>query len=94
MLRRGETLPEPVIRTIEKKTVASEGWRELFTDIYRKRTFTIWALWEYGYMINNGLVTWLPTLYKSVFGLPIQTALAYGWTTSAFGVLASIVYAL
>lgn len=45
-------------------------------------------------MINNGLVTWLPTLYKSVFGLPIQTALAYGWTTSAFGVLASIVCAL
>lgn len=94
VLRRGGTLPEPVIRTIEKKTVTSEGWRELFTGIYRKRTFTIWALWVCGYMINNGLVTWLPTLYKSVFGLPIQTALAYGWTTSAFGVLASIVYAL
>ncbi|QZN95676.1 MFS transporter [Symbiopectobacterium purcellii] len=94
VLRRGGTLPEPVIRTVEKKTVASEGWRELFTGIYRKRTFTIWALWVCGYMINNGLVTWLPTLYKSVFGLPIQTALAYGWTTSAFGVLASIVCAL
>ncbi|WP_264628335.1 MFS transporter, partial [Candidatus Symbiopectobacterium sp. NZEC135] len=94
VLRRGGTLPEPVIRTIEKKPVASEGWRELFTGIYRKRTFTIWALWVCGYMINNGLVTWLPTLYKNVFGLPIQTALAYGWTTSAFGVLASIVCAL
>lgn len=94
VLRRGGTLPEPVIRTVEKKTVTSEGWRELFTGIYRKRTFTIWALWVCGYMINNGLVTWLPTLYKSVFGLPIQTALAYGWTTSAFGVLASIVCAL
>ncbi|WP_244665073.1 MFS transporter [Candidatus Symbiopectobacterium sp. 'North America'] len=33
VLRRGETLPEPVIRTIEKKTVASEGWHELFTGI-------------------------------------------------------------
>lgn len=57
VLRRGGTLPEPVIRTIEKKTVTSEVWRELFTGIYRKRTFTIWALWVCGYTINNGLVT-------------------------------------
>ncbi|WP_233981505.1 MFS transporter [Pectobacterium versatile] len=94
VLRRGGELPEPVIRTIEKKPISSKGWRELFTGIYRKRTFTIWALWVCGYMINNGLVTWLPTLYKNVFGLPIQTALAYGWMTSAFGVLASIICAL
>jgi hypothetical protein len=32
--------------------------------------------------INNGLVTWLPTLYKQMFQLPLQTSLAYGWITS------------
>ncbi|MEQ9918781.1 MFS transporter [Pectobacterium aroidearum] len=94
VLSRGGELPEPVVRTTEKKPASHIGWRELFTGIYRKRTFTIWALWVCGYMINNGLITWLPTLYKKVFGLPIETALAYGWTTSAFGVLASIVCAL
>jgi putative MFS transporter len=45
-------------------------------------------------MINNGLVTWLPTLYKQVFQLPLQTSLAYGWITSGVGVVASIVCAL
>ncbi|WP_192459580.1 MFS transporter [Musicola keenii] len=93
-IRRGCTLPEPVIRQPLGQTAAPRGWRELFSGIYRKRTFTIWILWVCGYMINNGLVTWLPTLYKKVFGLPIETALAYGWTTSAFGVLASIICAL
>jgi putative MFS transporter len=54
----------------------------------------IWGLWVCVYMINNGLVTWLPTLYKQVFHLPLQTSLAYGWITSAVGVVASIICAL
>ncbi|HYX91309.1 MAG TPA: MFS transporter [Myxococcaceae bacterium] len=36
----------------------------------------------------------MPTLYKQVFKLPLKTSLAYGWTTSAFGVAASIICAL
>jgi putative MFS transporter len=54
----------------------------------------IWGLWLCAYMINNGLVTWLPTLYKQVFHLPLQTSLAYGWITSGVGVIASVVCAL
>lgn len=45
-------------------------------------------------MINNGLITWLPTLYRKVFELPLETSLAYGWITSAVGVIASIICAL
>jgi putative MFS transporter len=45
-------------------------------------------------MVNNSLVTWLPTLYKQAFHLPLQTTLAYGWVTSAVGVVASIICAL
>jgi putative MFS transporter len=92
--RRGIALREPVLRPLEGKAVARSDWRELFKDIYLKRTFTIWGLWVCVYMINNGLVTWLPTLYKQVFHLPLQTSLAYGWITSAVGVIASIVCAL
>ena len=92
--RRGLTLREPVVRPIEAKAMASSDWRELFQGIYLKRTFMIWGLWVCVYMINNGLVTWLPTLYKQVFQLPLQTALAYGWITSGVGVIASIICAL
>ena len=92
--RRGTVLREPVVRPLDSKASAGSDWRELFKGIYLKRTFMIWGLWVCVYMINNGLVTWLPTLYKQVFQLPLQTSLAYGWITSAVGVIASIICAL
>lgn len=92
--KRGVALPEPVVRPIDPKATAKSDWRELFKGIYLKRTLTIWSLWVCAYMINNGMITWLPTLYRSVFKLPLQTSLAYGWTTSAVGVMASIACAL
>lgn len=70
------------------------NWRELFSEFYRPRTFMIWVLWITSYMINNGLTTWLPTLYKSVFGLSLQTSLVNGFFTQAAAVVASIVCAL
>ena len=54
----------------------------------------IWALWITVYVVNNGLVTWLPTLYRQVFKLPLETSLLYGWITSAVGVVASLLCAL
>src|SRR5215470_7617941 len=92
--RRGTVLREPVVRQVDPGATSCSDWRELFKGIYLKRTFMIWGLWVCVYMINNGLVTWLPTLYKQVFHLPLQTSLAYGWITSGVGVLASIVCAL
>ncbi len=92
--RRGAVLPPPVVRPLDASASAPSDWRELFKGIYLKRTLAIWAMWVCAYMVNNGLVTWLPTLYKQVFHLPLQTSLAYGWITSGVGVAASIVCAL
>jgi MFS transporter, putative metabolite:H+ symporter len=92
--QRGAVLREPVVRPVEAKAPVRSDWRELFKGIYLKRTLMIWGLWVCAYMINNGLVTWLPTLYKQFFQLPLQTSLAYGWITSSVGVLASIACAL
>ncbi|HZP86494.1 MAG TPA: MFS transporter [Burkholderiales bacterium] len=92
--RRGLTLRAPVLRPLDAKAAVRSDWRELFKGIYLKRTLTIWGLWVCVYSINNGLITWLPTLYRQVFHLPLQTSLAYGWITSAVGVIASIICAL
>ena len=91
---RGVTLKSPVARTVDLNAKVSSDWRELFSGIYLKRTLTIWGLSLCVYMINNGLVTWLPTLYSQLFQLPLKTSLAYGWITSAVGVIASIICAL
>jgi len=92
--RRGLVLPDPIVRPIDPKASTPSDWRELFKGIYLKRTLTIWALWFTAYMINNGLITWLPTLYRQMFKLPLEISLAYGWVTSGLGVLSSIVCAL
>jgi putative MFS transporter len=92
--KEGKPLPEPVVRPIDPHATARSDWRELFKGIYLKRTLMIWVLWVCVYTVNNGLVTWLPTLYRTVFKLPLQTSLGYGWITSAVGVVASIICAL
>ncbi|QPP05950.1 MFS transporter [Streptomyces bathyalis] len=92
--KQGLPLPEPVFRPVDTLPTARSDWRELFKGIYLKRTLMIWVLWVSVYMINNGLVTWLPTLYKQVFHLPLETSLAYGWITSGVGVVASVICAL
>ena len=92
--RRGVVLREPVVRPVDPKATTRSDWRELFQGIYLKRTLTIWGLWVCAYMINNGLISWLPTLYKQVFQLPLQTSLGYGWITSCVGVVAAIICAL
>ena len=91
---RGIALPPPVVRPADPQANTQSDWRELFRGIYLKRTLTIWGLSLCVYMINNGLVTWLPTLYSQLFQLPLKTSLAYGWITSGVGVVASIVCAL
>ncbi|WP_431919103.1 MFS transporter [Amycolatopsis tucumanensis] len=92
-VKEGKPLPDPVPRPVTAPATGS-GWRDLFRGIYLKRTLMLWALWITVYVINNGLVTWLPTLYRQVFDLPLQTSLLYGWITSAVGVVASVLCAL
>ena len=82
------------VRVSDAHASERSNWKELFQGIYRRRTLMIWGLWLCAYLVNNGLITWLPTIYREVFKLPLQTSLAYGFTTSAFGVAASVVCAL
>ena len=91
--RRGIPLEEPTaaVHPLDK---ARSDIRELFKGIYLRRTVLLTALWVCSYMIANGLITWLPTLYRQIFELPLQASLAYGFTTSAFGCAAALLCAL
>jgi MFS transporter, putative metabolite:H+ symporter len=93
LLRRGISLeaPSAAVHPLDK---ARSDVRELFKGIYFPRTVMLVALWVCSYMIANGLITWLPTLYRQIFQLPLQTSLAYGFTTSACGCVAALLCAL
>lgn len=69
-------------------------WMELFSPAYRRRTFVIWVAWFATYFANYGLTTWLPTIYRTVFKLPLEAALSYGLITQTCGLFTSFACAL
>jgi len=44
--------------------------------------------------VNYGLSIWLPTLYRTVFKLPLDVSLRYGLITQAVGLLGTLICAL
>ena len=91
--RRGISLETPIV-SVHPLDKAKSDIRELFKGMYFRRTVLLTALWVCSYMIANGLITWLPTLYRQIFQLPLQTSLAYGFATSALGCAAALFCAL
>ena len=51
------------------------SWKELFSPLYRGRTFIVWLLWASSYFVANGINNWLPSLYKTVYKLPLEESL-------------------
>ncbi len=88
----GHDLPEP--KPVPQAAQTRSDWRELFSGIYRRRTLTIWSMWFCSYLVANGMIAWLPTLYRQTFHLPLETALLYGLLTSVAGVVAAVCCAL
>lgn len=87
----GRPLPEPApipATTAAAGRGAGKGtWRELFTGRYRRRTFVLWGLWFCSYFVVYGIASWLPTIYRTAYHLPLRTALTY----SMLGTLATVV---
>lgn len=88
----GHDLEAP--RPVPPAAHTTSTWRELFSGFYRRRTFTIWTMWFCSYLVANGMITWLPTLYRQTFNLPLETSLLYGLLTSVAGLVASVGCAL
>ncbi len=77
----------PVTMTVNKPT-AKADWKELFSPFYRFRTLVVWGLWFSAYFISNGLNNWLPSLYKTVYKLPLSESLHAASITNVIQVIA------
>ena len=51
---------------------------DLFGPLYLRRTLVVWVIWFTAYFVNYGLSIWLPTVYRTVFQLPLDVSLRYG----------------
>lgn len=77
---------ESLARGLQSTRRAS--WKELFSPLYRPRTLIVWVLWAASYFVANGINNWLPTLYKTVYHLPLQEALRLASITNVLSVCA------
>jgi putative MFS transporter len=82
--------PQPVVSVPEKKASLSD----LFGPIYLRRTLVVWLIWFTAYLINYGLSIWMPTVYRTVFKLPLDVSLRYGLITTAIGLIGATIAAL
>lgn len=87
----------PAIATTAPETAVSSpepaGLRTLLSDGYAPRTITLWMIAFCIAIAGFGVTTWMPTLYKTVYHLPIEQVLRYGLATifaSFVGALAAI----
>ncbi len=95
VLASGRTLPPPSDDIVAPISTHSRfPWREIFQGIYGKRTALLWGLWICTYLIINGLTTWLPTIYTSIFHLPVKTAIGFGLITNACSLVGTFTTAL
>ncbi|CAN5340329.1 MFS transporter [soil metagenome] len=62
--------------------VAPTRMTSLFCGEYRNRTLIIIGLWFFTAFANFGLTTWVPSIYVTVFHIPVAEALRYSATAS------------
>jgi putative MFS transporter len=88
----GQPLPpvQPVVSTQNHRASLAD----LFGAIYLQRTLVVWVIWFSAYFVNYGLSIWLPTIYRTVFKLPLDVSLRYGLITQAAGLLGTLICAL
>ena len=70
------------------------SWSDLFGPLYLRRTLVVWVIWFSAYFVNYGLSIWLPTVYRTVFKLPLDQSLQYGLITQAVGLIGTLICAL
>lgn len=88
----GAALPPIQLRVTVKSKRASLS--DLFGAFYLRRTLVVWVIWFTAYLVNYGLMIWMPTVYRTVFNLPLDVSLQYGMITTAVGLLSAVLAAL
>jgi putative MFS transporter len=68
-------------------------WLELVSPTYVWRSVVVWALWTAAYFVANGLNNWMPTLYKTVYDLDLQSSLRAASMTNVAQVILLLICA-
>ncbi len=80
-------LPDNIPPIVEKKARIAE----LFDPTYRWRTFSAWALCFCYASISTAMNAWMPTIYRTIYKLPLASALQYSLTAACASFLGACV---
>ena len=86
--------PLPPVSATAVEVDQPASWSDLFGPKYLRRTLVVWVIWFAAYLITYGLTVWLPTIYRTVFHLPLGQSLQYGLITQVVGLLGTLTCAL
>jgi MFS transporter, putative metabolite:H+ symporter len=95
--KSGKPRPEPPslpVVTPPVRRIGQGRWSEVLSAAYRRRTTIVWALWACAYFVSNGLNNWMPSLYNTIYHLPLQQALRAASMTNVAQVALLLVCAL
>lgn len=67
--------PLPPVGSAPPVTLARASWRDILGPSYLRRTLVVWLIWFASFLVTYGLSTWLPSIYRTVFDVPLRTAL-------------------
>jgi putative MFS transporter len=92
----GRQLPPYRVSSEASGTTLSprQSWNELFEPPYLGRTIVVWVLWFSSFLVSYGLSTWLPTIYRTTFGISIQSALLLSVIGNLLSLVGGVVCAL
>lgn len=94
IVSRNGTVPlPPVPAIVPQPKPAPSRWQELFEGRYLSRTLVVWVLWASCYIVSYGMQTWLPSLYREFYHLPLQQSLNYSTITNVFGLVGPLLAA-
>ena len=88
--RSGKPLP-PLPTDLPPARPAPCRFGDLFKGIYLKRTLSTWCLWICCFGLSYSIGTWLPSIYRSVFHLPLQQSLNYGLIQTAATLVGTVI---
>ncbi|MGF6571976.1 putative MFS transporter [Paraburkholderia sp. GAS333] len=80
------------LKMVESKaTEKKESFRALFTRGFASRTMVVWVLACCASLTTYGILVWLPSLYRTVYHLPLNVALRYGMISMIATLIGTII---
>jgi len=82
--------PRPPTAVSEQRV----SWRDILGPQYWRRSLVLWLMYFSCFFMNFGLVTWLPTLYRSLYHLSLSDSLRNTLITQSVGLAGTFASAM